>query len=292
MLTETLDALLSSVDGIRKHGEQLLIEAEQTDLELGVKLTRILKDEGGTIAHRQLCGILLKQYILNHWQNGSPNFRPPEVPDHAKMTIREILPDCLGDAERSVRASAAYAVAAVAAFDWPTHWPDLIEALVNAVASCNARLVHGAMHALSDLAALITERQNELQSVLERFSQALFPHLLKILVTHDDTYSVDTRKRGVTVFHTLAKSIFDNKSACKRTLMPWVASYSEALIVCVEAALTTSSIDFDFVLRILQTLSWLWEHFPQIVALSYGERLVGLLIHLLRRVTEELRIIF
>lgn len=131
-----------------------------------------------------------------------------------KTTIREILPDSLGDADRSVRTSAAYAVAAVAAFDWPTHWPNLIEALVNAVASTNAPLVHGAMHALSghtwsfyvqfhirlirrlnfffslrvllDLAALVAERQNELQGVLERFSQALFPHLLKIIVTHDD----------------------------------------------------------------------------------------------------------
>jgi hypothetical protein len=65
------------------------------------------------------------------------------------MKIRETLPDCLGDADRSVRASAAYAVAAVAAFDWPTQWPDLIEALVRALASPNAHLVHGAMHALA-----------------------------------------------------------------------------------------------------------------------------------------------
>jgi hypothetical protein len=47
--------------------------------EFGVKLALILRDVRGSIAHRQLCGVLLKQFILNHWMYGSTNYRPPQV---------------------------------------------------------------------------------------------------------------------------------------------------------------------------------------------------------------------
>ena len=43
----------------------------------------------------------------------------------------------------------AYAISAIARWDWPDEWPDLFNQLVQAVASGNPCLVHGAMRVLT-----------------------------------------------------------------------------------------------------------------------------------------------
>ena len=45
----------------------------------------------------------------------------------------------------------AYAISAIARWDWPDEWPDLFNQLVQAVASGNPCLVHGAMRVLTGL---------------------------------------------------------------------------------------------------------------------------------------------
>ena len=45
----------------------------------------------------------------------------------------------------------AYAISAMARWDWPDEWPDLFNQLVQAVASGNPCLVHGAMRVLTGL---------------------------------------------------------------------------------------------------------------------------------------------
>lgn len=41
---------------------------------------------------RQLASVLLKQYVETHWCNYSSTFQPPETTEHAKVTIKELLP--------------------------------------------------------------------------------------------------------------------------------------------------------------------------------------------------------
>ena len=43
----------------------------------------------------------------------------------------------------------AYAISSIARWDWPDDWPDLFNQLVQAVASGNPCLVHGAMRVLT-----------------------------------------------------------------------------------------------------------------------------------------------
>lgn len=55
----------------------------------------------------------------------------------------------LKENSRNVRSSVAYAVSAIAQWDWPEQWPELFQILVEALTSGDATAVHGAMRVLT-----------------------------------------------------------------------------------------------------------------------------------------------
>jgi len=67
----------------------------------------------------------------------------------AKADIRRLLPVGLREPVRRVRVSVAYAVSAVAHWDWPEAWPELFDVLMEALASDNPDAIHGAMRVLT-----------------------------------------------------------------------------------------------------------------------------------------------
>lgn len=67
----------------------------------------------------------------------------------AKVAIRRTLPLGLRESISKVRSSVAYAVSAIAHWDWPESWPELFQILMEALASGNPDLVHGAMRVLT-----------------------------------------------------------------------------------------------------------------------------------------------
>jgi len=50
---------------------------------------------------------------------------------------------------RRVRVSVAYAVSAIAHWDWPEAWPELFDVLMEALASGSPDAIHGAMRVLT-----------------------------------------------------------------------------------------------------------------------------------------------
>lgn len=52
---------------------------------------------------RQLASVLLKQYVETHWCSYSEKFRPPETTEHAKVTIKELLPHGLKESISKVQ---------------------------------------------------------------------------------------------------------------------------------------------------------------------------------------------
>lgn len=66
-----------------------------------------------------------------------------------KIHVRKLLPSGLADDHSKVRNTVAYAVAAIAHWDWPESWPDLFEQLMLALNSSNPNLVHGSMRVLT-----------------------------------------------------------------------------------------------------------------------------------------------
>lgn len=67
----------------------------------------------------------------------------------AKAAIRELLPEGLREAISKVRSSVAYAVSAIAHWDWPEAWPQLFTLLMDMLVSGDVSAVHGAMRVLT-----------------------------------------------------------------------------------------------------------------------------------------------
>ncbi|XP_023390542.1 importin-9 [Pteropus vampyrus] len=122
--------------------------------EFGVHLAELTVDPQGALAIRQLASVILKQYVETHWCAQSERFRPPETTERAKGVIRELLPSGLRESVSKVRSSVAYAVSAIAHWDWPEAWPQLFSLLMGMLVSGDLRAVHGAMRVLTGIGSL------------------------------------------------------------------------------------------------------------------------------------------
>jgi hypothetical protein len=81
-------------------------------------------------ALRQLALLVLKKFVRQRWEEGSPGFEAPECSTTDKEAVRGALPACLGDASSTVRTAAAMAVAAIFACDYPHAWPGVLEGMI------------------------------------------------------------------------------------------------------------------------------------------------------------------
>lgn len=76
------------------------------------------------------------------------------LPPQAKVVIRELLPNGLRESISKVRSSVAYAVSAIAHWDWPEAWPQLFNLLMEMLVSGDLNAVHGAMRVLTGTSGL------------------------------------------------------------------------------------------------------------------------------------------
>lgn len=76
------------------------------------------------------------------------------LPPQAKIVIRELLPNGLRESISKVRSSVAYAVSAIAHWDWPEAWPQLFNLLMEMLVSGDLNAVHGAMRVLTGTSGL------------------------------------------------------------------------------------------------------------------------------------------
>ncbi|MGH0188478.1 UNVERIFIED_CONTAM: hypothetical protein FKN15_029839 [Acipenser sinensis] len=168
-LMETLTAILSPVQEVRAAAEEQVKVLEVTE-EFGVHLAELTVNPQGALAIRQLASVILKQYVETHWCAQSEKFRPPETTDRAKGAIRELLPSGLRESISKVRSSVAYAISAIAHWDWPEAWPRLFNLLMEMLVSGDVNAVHGAMRVLT---AVKTERGDIEGSGLDSFPPSI-----------------------------------------------------------------------------------------------------------------------
>lgn len=87
---------------------------------------------------------------------GAPGLTAEGLSPQAKGVIRELLPSGLRESVSKVRSSVAYAVSAIAHWDWPEAWPQLFSLLMGMLVSGDLRAVHGAMRVLTGTRSLPT----------------------------------------------------------------------------------------------------------------------------------------
>ncbi|KFM58485.1 Importin-9, partial [Stegodyphus mimosarum] len=257
-LFETLTSTLSPIHDVRISAEQQISVLEVTD-EFAIHLTELMLDAHAPLAVRQLASILLKQYVESHWSANSEKFRPPETTPEAKAAVRAMLPMGLHESISKLRSSVAYAISAVAQWDWPEQWPELFEILLQSLVSENSFAVHGAMRVLKEISHDVSDSQ------MPQFAPVILPEMLKIFL-QDQKYGIRTRGRAVEIFTTCAGMIATmspyNKTAAKALLFPILTPFTEAL---VSALKTPDGLTSDSGLKkdVLNALKILIQYFPK-----------------------------
>uniref|UniRef100_A0A8C8IZI1 Importin N-terminal domain-containing protein n=1 Tax=Oncorhynchus tshawytscha TaxID=74940 RepID=A0A8C8IZI1_ONCTS len=257
-LIETLTAILSPVQEVRAAAEEQIKVLEVTE-EFGVHLAELTVDPRGALAIRQLASVILKQYVETHWCSLSEKFRPPETTDRAKAAIRELLPGGLRESISKVRSSVAYAVSAIAHWDWPEAWPQLFTILMDMLVSGDVNAVHGAMRVLTEFTREVTDTQMPL------VAPVILPEMYKIF-SMMDIYSIRTRSRAVEIFSTCANLICAieelEKGAAKALIFPVVQQFTEAFILALQMPDGPSS-DSGLKMEVLKAVTALVKNFPK-----------------------------
>ncbi|XP_029288165.1 LOW QUALITY PROTEIN: importin-9 [Cottoperca gobio] len=257
-LIETLTAILSPVQEVRAAAEEQIKVLEVTE-EFGVHLAELTVDPQGALAIRQLASVILKQYVETHWCSQSEKFRPPETSDQAKAAIRVLLPSGLREAISKVRSSVAYAVSAIAHWDWPEAWPQLLTLLMEMLVSGDVNAVHGAMRVLTEFTREVTDTQMPL------VAPVILPEMYKIF-TMAEVYSIRTRSRAVEIFTTCANLICaieeHEKGAAKALIFPVVQQFTEAFVHALQMPEGPLS-DSGLKMEVLKAVTALVNNFPK-----------------------------
>ncbi|KAM4588447.1 importin-9 [Odontesthes bonariensis] len=257
-LIETLTAILSPVQEVRAAAEEQIKVLEVTE-EFGVHLAELTVDPQGALAIRQLASVILKQYVETHWCSQSEKFRPPETTDQAKAAIRGLLPSGLRESISKVRSSVAYAVSAIAHWDWPEAWPQLFTLLMEMLVSGDVNAVHGAMRVLTEFTREVTDTQMPL------VAPVILPEMYKIF-TMAEVYSIRTRSRAVEIFTTCANLICAieelEKGAAKALIFPVVQQFTEAFVQALQMPDGPSS-DSGLKMEVLKAVTALVKNFPK-----------------------------
>ncbi|XP_041347809.1 importin-9-like [Gigantopelta aegis] len=258
VLLESLTAILSPEHAIRTAGENQIKVLEVTE-EFGVHLAEITIDTCGLLAVRQLASVLLKQYVEAHWSQHSDKFRSPETIDAAKQHIRELLPQGLYESVSKVRTSIAYAMSAIAHWDWPEVWPDLFDILMQALTSGNTNAVHGAMRVLSEFCQDVTDTQ------ITHVAPIILPEMYKIFIAAD-TFGIRTRGRAVHIFNICAGMIATmselQKGVAKQLLFPILPQFTEALVQGLQMPDGHTS-DSGLKMEIVKSITTVVKSFPK-----------------------------
>lgn len=79
------------------------------------------------------CAQVLRQHIRAHWAPEAHDFKEPVIADDEKAAVRAALPAGLADADSKLRTAVGLAAAAIAKWDCPDAWPDLLDNLLRAI---------------------------------------------------------------------------------------------------------------------------------------------------------------
>ena len=155
-------------------------------------LTELTLEPTGQLAVRQLADV--------HWSSESDKFRAPETPAGSKQAIRNMLPLGLKESISKVRNTVAFSLTGIAHWDWPDHWPQLFDVLMEAMRADDEYAVQGAVRVLKELARDLTDSQ------IPTVAPVILPDIYRIFC-ESERFTVRTRARAVEIFTTLTSMI-------------------------------------------------------------------------------------
>ncbi|OWZ73050.1 hypothetical protein AYX14_01478 [Cryptococcus neoformans] len=264
---QCLQSTLSPEENVRKHAEEQLKQLFAVP-EGGLSLARLLNAQEVPLFQRQSAGVLLQQYVNQHWTPASAQFQHPITPIEVKAQIRPLVFGGLSDPERKIRLASAFCLSAIARYDWPDDYPDLLPQLVNLLTSGSSDSVHGGMRVISDFV------RNELsEDQLLPVVQDLLPAVLNILA-NPQAHSPSTRASTVHVFRQVVRMLETVreeqpravKSALESLGAVWLDAFSQLLSQDAGAEVQQNWESLSIRIEIFRTLSLFQSAFPRIIA--------------------------
>ncbi|KIR36656.1 hypothetical protein I352_01614 [Cryptococcus deuterogattii MMRL2647] len=250
---QCLQSTLSPEENVRKHAEEQLKQLFAIP-EGGLSLARLLNAQD--------------QYVNQHWTPASAQFQHPITPVEVKAQIRPLVFGGLSDPERKIRLASAFSLSAIAKYDWPDDYPDLLPQLVNLLTSGSPDSVHGGMRVISDFV------RNELsEDQLLPVVQDLLPAVLNIL-GNPEAHSPSTRASTVHVFRQVVRMLETVreeqpkavKSALESLGAVWLDAFSQLLSQDASAEVQQNWESLNIRIEIFRTLSLFQSAFPRIIA--------------------------
>jgi hypothetical protein len=231
-LVQLLSATQTAQEGPRKAAEQTLL-SYYGHQELPLGLVGIACHDNVPLNIRQAALLYLKQLVLAGWNDAFEEYKGQLlVTDDNKPVIRQqLLALATTDQlDRKLKAAAGLVVSKIANSDYPDHWPDLLDNLLQLIPNATDGQLHGALKVLGEL-------------VDDCFNEHTFfriaPQLVKVI------YDVAANDQRRPVLRALACSVFrgcfdilemvleDNKTAVKafadEILKEWIPFFIATL---------------------------------------------------------------
>ncbi|CAF1084363.1 unnamed protein product [Adineta steineri] len=248
--------------------DQQLIEKGQTQLQAlelldtyTLALTEISIDNTRDISIRQLAGVLLRKYVNKHWTRDIENFVEPEVTEQVKSQIRRILPHGLNEPNHRLRVGLACVISAVAEWDCPESWPELLPFLIESLKTTNKSLIHGSIRVLTEIVRDLDDRQ--LPFVLP----LLLPEMYRLMVSNE--FSLRIRTRAIGIFTLLVSLVHDinerDRILSVGYILPYLPPYCEAFKRFLIAPDSSLMSDTGCRIETIRALTLLFKSFPKLM---------------------------
>ncbi|KAG8475591.1 hypothetical protein CXB51_032476 [Gossypium anomalum] len=175
-----------------------------------------------------LAALILKQFIRKHWQEGDESFQPPAVSSDEKAVIRGLLLSTLDDPNRKLCTAISMAIAAIAVYDWPESWPDLLPFLLKLIGDqTSMNGVHGGLKCLALLSGDLDD------TMIPTLVPVLFPCLYTI-VSSSQTYNKYLRTKALSVVYACTSMLgamsgvyqVESNALMEPMLKPWLDQFS------------------------------------------------------------------
>eukprot|EP00884_Botryococcus_braunii_P004058 jgi/Botrbrau1/13653/Bobra.0292s0003.1 len=181
-LEGVLRAALSSDPQQRKAAEETL-EANETASGYAVGLLSVASTETLDLELRQVAAITFKNRVRKNWDLSDARSGSNEqylVADEEKVAIRGMLLQALIRAPPVVRNQLVDSLRRIVRCDYPEHWPNLLQLVLEKLNSNTAEDLHGGLAAMRVLARKYEFRDEDERPALNQIVNATFPPLLHI----------------------------------------------------------------------------------------------------------------
>lgn len=138
-LAQALGATLSSDKATRTQGEEYLRQAAKSQANHASSLLQFATATSHNEDIRLAAAVAFKNLVRRHWTEPQEEFvgdpAPAQLSDEEKRTIKSYILDLSLTASPRIGAQLAEALSAIAAEDFPTRWPELLQSLISRMGS-------------------------------------------------------------------------------------------------------------------------------------------------------------